>query len=88
LNRFLKTKNKSEIIDIFEIIDALVQDAEVINPGRIETPYCEDPDDVVFLQVAIASHAKYLISGDKHLLKVKAYPSGKIIKPAQFLEIL
>lgn len=86
-SRFLK-KNNSEISSIFKIIDTLVQDSEVVNPGIIETPYCEDPDDVVFLRVAMASQAKYLISGDKHLLKVKTYPGGKIIKPAQFLEII
>ena len=86
--RFLKTKNNAKISTAFEVIDALIQEAEVIKPGMMETPFCEDPDDVIFLQVAMASQARYIISGDKHLIKVKTYPGGKVIKPAQFLEVL
>ena len=52
------------------------------------TPKCADPDDVKFLQAAMAAKAKYLISGDKHLLDVGEYPGGKILKAQEFCRLM
>lgn len=84
--RLCKKMNHKDLISVLEIIDALVADALVINPNGIETPFCEDPDDIIFLQAAISSKAKYLVSGDKHLLNVKKYPGGEILNPNNFLK--
>lgn len=46
----------------------------------------EDPSDNMFLEAAIAVEADYLITGNKHLLRVKQIGKTKIVKTAQFLE--
>lgn len=45
----------------------------------------DDPDDDKFIECAMACGADYIVSGDKHLLKLKAYEGTKIINAAEFL---
>ena len=49
---------------------------------------CDDPDDIKFLEAAVAARAKYLVSGDKALLRVGKYPYGRVVTPRQFLSAL
>jgi putative PIN family toxin of toxin-antitoxin system len=44
-------------------------------------------DDVV-IATAVAADADYLVTGDKELLRLKAYRSVRIVSPLEFLEIL
>ena len=48
----------------------------------------EDPDDNKFLACAQEGKADYLVSGDDHLLALKAYEGTRIIPPATFLAVL
>jgi len=41
----------------------------------------------MFLELATAGQADYLVSGDKHLLKVRNYAGGQVITPAEFLKL-
>jgi putative PIN family toxin of toxin-antitoxin system len=45
----------------------------------------DDPDDDKFIECAVSSGADYIVSGDKHLLKLKEYEQIKIINAADFL---
>jgi len=45
----------------------------------------EDPEDNRFLEAAIAAEADFLITGNKHLLKVKEFGKTKIVRAPQFL---
>ena len=45
----------------------------------------DDPDDDKFLALAIAGGAEYIISGDKHLLRIGVYQNIQIMIPANFL---
>ena len=47
----------------------------------------DDPDDNKFIECAVALDAKIIISGDKHLLKLKRYVDIDIFSPHNFLEI-
>ena len=47
----------------------------------------EDPDDDKFIDCAVVSEAGFIISGDKHLLKLKEYNGIKILKAAEFLSV-
>ena len=49
---------------------------------------CRDINDVMFLELAIAGKADYLITGDKDLLAVQQKFSFKIITPAAFINKL
>jgi len=45
----------------------------------------KDPDDDKFIQCAEAGKAKFIISGDRHLLALKSHSGIEILTPAQFL---
>jgi len=46
----------------------------------------DDPADNKFIACAIALHAEYIISGDKHLRALKMYRNIKIVSPSEFLQ--
>lgn len=50
-------------------------------------PECRDPNDQMFLDLAVSSDAKFIVSGDKDLLTVASYPGGIVIKPKPFLDL-
>jgi putative PIN family toxin of toxin-antitoxin system len=45
----------------------------------------DDPDDDKFIECAVSCGADYIVSGDKHLLKLKEYGGIKIITASDFL---
>jgi len=46
----------------------------------------DDPDDEIYLIAAIESRAKYIISGDKHLLNIQKFEGIKIVSAREFLD--
>lgn len=62
-------KNIAHIVDVHIHLDAIP----------------EDPDDNIILATAVENNAAYLITGDKHLLKLKQYENVKIMTPGDFL---
>lgn len=55
-------------------------------PPRV--PACRDPYDRPFLELAVAGHAKLLVSGDQDLLALAGRASFEIVTPADFLRRL
>jgi len=47
----------------------------------------DHPDDDKFIECALSCGADYIVSGDKHLLKLKEYEGIKIINASNFLSI-
>ena len=68
-----------------EIIPILAENLVFIQ-NKFYEQYSRDPDDDKFLSCAIASKSKYIISGDKHLLKIGRYLNSRIITPRYFLD--
>ena len=64
------------------------KNAILVVPTRKIEAIKEDPPDDKFIECAIESHADYIITGDKHLRRLKEYEGIKIINAAEFLEIL
>lgn len=79
---------KFEDIDIDPVLEILFIEAELVSSHSFKEPVCEDPDDDKFLACAIASKSKYIISGDKHLLKIGKYLNSTIVTPRYFLDNL
>lgn len=48
----------------------------------------DDPKDDMFVSCAVEGNAKYIVTGDKHLLKLKRYQKIRIITVAHFLAVL
>ncbi len=68
---------------------ALVQNMAVSieGPGTLRA-VADDPEDDKFIEVAQLAGAPYLVSGDKHLLRLASYGNVQIVRARAFLDIL
>lgn len=57
----------------------------LIHPSRHFEAIPEDPSDNRFLDCAVEGKAEAIVSGDKHLLTLKAFQGIPILTPADFL---
>jgi uncharacterized protein len=58
-----------------------------ISPLETVTAVLGDPTDDRILQCAVAGRSEFLISGDKHLLKLGSFRRVKIVKTVEFLAL-
>ena len=59
---------------------ALVRDTfDFIEPHLVIEAVTSDPDDDRILEAAVASNAQYIVSGDKHLLKLGQWEEIPIV---------
>jgi putative PIN family toxin of toxin-antitoxin system len=57
-------------------------------PGKVKIDAIkDDPTDNKYLECAVEGKANYIVSGDKHLKKLKEYQGIKIVEPAVFLAL-
>lgn len=75
-------------IDLDAVWEWLLVEAELVASYSFERQICEDPDDDKFLACAMLSRSRYLISGDRHLLKIGTFLDTAIVTPRQFLDHL
>ncbi|MEW5815407.1 MAG: putative toxin-antitoxin system toxin component, PIN family [Spirochaetota bacterium] len=47
----------------------------------------KDKADNKFIECAVGTGAKYIVSGDRHLLNLKAFKGIRILPPAEFLKL-
>jgi len=58
-------------------------------PGNLAIKAVEaDPDDDIYLAAAVEGLAKYMVSGDGHLLGLRQYGDIRILPPREFLDLL
>lgn len=62
--------------------------SRIVNPGITLKVVEEDPGDNKILECAAASRAKYIVTGDKHLLRLGRYKGIKIVTVTEMLEKL
>jgi len=72
---------------IKEWIDLIIMNSELVIIKN-ELKAVEDPDDDKFIETALAGSADFIITQDKHLLKIKEYNNIKILTPTEFLKII
>jgi putative PIN family toxin of toxin-antitoxin system len=75
-----------EIID--PIMAQIFQLADFVAPDVSIHAVQADPSDNKFLEVALAGKAIYIVSGDNHLLDIKAYQDIRILTAREFISIL
>jgi hypothetical protein len=73
-----------------EDIKALLEEqvlpfSEMVSVSRTIPVVAEDPGDDKFLALAVAGRAKFLISGDIHLLGLERYRGIEIVTPRNFI---
>lgn len=72
---------------IIVTIKALAKSAVVVNPTIKLEAVKDDRNDNKIIEAAVTSKADYIITGDKHLLKIGKYQEVQIVAPTQFLSI-
>jgi len=77
--------SKYPTIDIFQIIELVMVHGQFVDSADLDITVCEDPDDNKFIECAIASNTKIIVSGDKHLLKITGYQGITVLKPREFV---
>jgi putative PIN family toxin of toxin-antitoxin system len=69
-------------------LKALVKAAELINPKLTLDVIREDPPDNRILECAVEGGAHLIVSGDRHLRRLKIYQGIPIVRPIDFLRTL
>ena len=81
-----KIRLSDELFD--EWIDLIVKNSILVEPGEKLKIVFEDPNDNIFIETAVAGKADYIVTQDKHLLKIKEFRKIKIIAPEEFIKLL
>lgn len=68
-----------------EVFDGYAALAAIITPAIIVSPVAADPADDEVLACAVAAQADLIVSGDAHLLNLKAYRGIPIVNAAEAL---
>jgi putative PIN family toxin of toxin-antitoxin system len=77
-------KELEELIGLFAHGFHLVYTAKTPELHVVE----EDPDDDKFIECAVALKAKFVITGDSAIRKIRNYMNIKIVSPREFLNSL
>jgi putative PIN family toxin of toxin-antitoxin system len=71
-----------------ELIEAVLKVVQFVQVTRRVKVVLEHPADDKFLECALEAKADYVVSGDKHLLRVGNYEKIQVVSVREFLEIL
>lgn len=85
-----KLRGKFEVSpeDAARIRLRLETSALVVQPAFSLAVVKDDPDDDRVLECAVAGNADYVVSGDRHLLKLGAYDRIPILTARQFMDAI
>ncbi|MEK6876855.1 MAG: putative toxin-antitoxin system toxin component, PIN family [Nanoarchaeota archaeon] len=72
-------------IEAKNIIEKILLFANLIEPKQKLEIIKDDPDDNKVIGCAVESSSDYIVTYDRHLLKLKEYKGIKIIKPEEIL---
>ena len=67
-------------------LQLIVEHFSIVKPERKIDIVKDDSDDNKIVEAAVEAKANYIVTGDKHLLKIGNYHEIKIIKPNEFLK--
>jgi putative PIN family toxin of toxin-antitoxin system len=73
-------------IEFAPFLQLLAVHAEFVRPKKLSAQACEDPDDDKFLECAISGKSDFIVSGNKHLLKISGYKGIAIVNPRNFVD--
>jgi hypothetical protein len=60
----------------------------LVAPSVRVTIIRDDPEDNIFLECAVAAQADFVVSGDRHLRKIKAFRGIRVLAPREYLTLL
>jgi putative PIN family toxin of toxin-antitoxin system len=74
--------------DIVAHLKLVAKVAEIVSPRISLRVIADDPDDDRILECALAGKADLVVSGDRHLRKLKSFRGIGIVQPSDFLRTL
>jgi putative PIN family toxin of toxin-antitoxin system len=83
-----RPKFKTTEDEIHRIILALIRSSEIVNVKSKFEAVKEDPKDNIIINTAYDGHADIIVTGDKHLLKLKNFTGIKVITIESMLKLL
>ena len=82
----LRIKIKVSPPVIAEYLKVLRNNAQILEPDKVERSICRDPDDLMILGLVLPGNADAIVTGDKDLLVIKEYKRARIMTPRNFWE--
>ena len=79
---------QAEGLHLEELIEAVLCVVKFVEVTQKVKVVVEHPADDKFIECALAARANYLVSGDRHLLKVGNYKRTRIVTVNEFLQII
>ena len=73
--------------DCAAVRERILRVADVVRPRRLLHVIEDDPDDDRVLECAVEGSADFIITGDRHLLKLGNYGASKILRAHEFLDL-
>lgn len=86
LDEKLRLKFQVSAEDMTTIRKKLEGVAEIVEPDTVLHVIGDDPDDNRVLECAVKGSADYIVTGDRHLLKLGSYEVIQIVTVRQFLD--
>lgn len=83
----IQEKIKDKNLEMKMTVDKLVSMSFILEPKEKIDIVKDDTDDNKFIECAIESNVDYIVSQDKHLLKLKEFKNIKIVTPEEFLKL-
>ena len=74
--------------ELEDFASLLVSKAYFVVPRRAVTAVAADPSDDKFIEAALEGKADCIVSGDEHLLALKAFRGISILTARKFIELL
>ena len=74
--------------EIGEVLEIVLQFMTLVIPIKKIDIVKEDIDDNKIIECAVESKAEYIVSYDKHLLKLKEFQGIKIVRPEEAMTFL
>ncbi|MFV1916870.1 MAG: putative toxin-antitoxin system toxin component, PIN family [Patescibacteria group bacterium] len=81
----LHKKFKLSEEEVTKVLKGISKITEIIQPKIKLKVVKEDPSDNKVIECAVVADAGYIITGDKHLLKMREFEQIKIVTPSDFL---
>ena len=73
---------------VLEIVALFKDTFEIVIPSLRVQAIQSDPEDNHVIEAALAARAEFIISGDKHLLKLTEWKGLHVVSPGQFIETI
>ena len=74
--------------EVQNLLEKVLQFLTLVNPSKKIDVVKEDADDNKIIECAVETKSEYILSYDKHLLKLKEFQGIKIVKPEEIFRVL